>query len=444
MKRWLAAMSLLLVAVSAGAAGTDAARRALSTDRAEARRAVAELRKQGQPGVDALVAAGEQLSDAAAIAHYREILDRLCRQRDCAASHLYWYTDLRRAQAVARAEGKPILSLRLLGNLDEELSCANSRFFRVTLYSNPAIRSYLREHFVLHWQSERPVPKVTVYYGGGRKLLTTLTGNSVHYLLSADGTPLDALPGLYSPDAFLFQLQQLERLGGDYARTAAGEREQFLRNYHTIQWRVAKDQRERSHGEIATVAAPGPQTFTVTAPRAEAIRFRSPTAGEAAAMTMSKTISEAPILATFGQTVAPIESEEWKRMGEQVAPQVRFAPESIALMQEKYAPARSGREVPAATRERMQKMLARLRQSVAEDTVRNEYDLHLRIHEWFASGAKLGDLPTLNGRVYAELFLTPSSDPWLGLLQDDTFSAITAGGVVPGPSTIFPPGAGSL
>lgn len=57
-------------------------------------------------------------------------LDLLCNQRDCAASKLYWHKDFTVAQQAARASGKPILSLRLLGNLDEELSCANSRFIK--------------------------------------------------------------------------------------------------------------------------------------------------------------------------------------------------------------------------------------------------------------------------------------------------------------------------
>jgi hypothetical protein len=31
----------------------------------------------------------------------------------------------------------------------------------------------------------------------------------------------------------------------------------------------------------------------------------------------------------------------------------------------------------------------------------------------------------LNERVYAELFLTPSSDPWLGLKPDDVFTGLS-------------------
>ena len=60
--------------------------------------------------------------------------------------------------------------------------------------------------------------------------------------------------------------------------------------------------------------------------------------------------------------------------------------------------------------------------SIALDTVRNEYLLHRQIHQWFAENQTTSDFDALNERVYAELFLTPSSDPWLGLVPPDTFS----------------------
>jgi hypothetical protein len=68
-------------------------------------------------------------------------LDSICQQKDCHASKLYWYTDLEQAKSAAQAQGKLILSLRLLGRLDEDLSCANSRLFRITLYANEQCRS---------------------------------------------------------------------------------------------------------------------------------------------------------------------------------------------------------------------------------------------------------------------------------------------------------------
>ena len=62
----------------------------------------------------------------------RTALDEVSGQRDCHASRLFWYTDFDQAKAAAKREGKPILSLRLLGKLTDEYSCANSRFFRTT------------------------------------------------------------------------------------------------------------------------------------------------------------------------------------------------------------------------------------------------------------------------------------------------------------------------
>src|SRR5882724_568447 len=124
-------------------------------------------------------------------------LDRLCAQRDARHALLYWFTDLTLAKAEAARTGRPILSLHLLGRLDEELSCANSRFFRATLYPRPEIGRRLRERFVLHWHSVRPVPVVSVDFGSGRRLTRTVTGNSAHFVLDARGRPVDVLPGLY-------------------------------------------------------------------------------------------------------------------------------------------------------------------------------------------------------------------------------------------------------
>lgn len=75
---------------------------------------------------DALPAGPDRDALAAAI-------DALAGQRHAVHSRLFWHRDLGAAKAVAAASGKPILSLRMLGRLDEELSCANSRFFRVVL-----------------------------------------------------------------------------------------------------------------------------------------------------------------------------------------------------------------------------------------------------------------------------------------------------------------------
>ena len=47
---------------------------------------------------------------------------------------------------------------------------------------------------------------------------------------------------------------------------------------------------------------------------------------------------------------------------------------------------------------------------------------------WPGAG-NVAELDAFNERVYAELFLTPSSDPWLGLVPADTFTALDNNGV---------------
>jgi hypothetical protein len=159
-----------------------------------------EFRSMGPRALDAYLAAHGRAPSPA--------LDAVCAQHDAHTSLLYWFTDLRAALGEARRTGKPILSLRLLGRLDQAMSCANSRFFRRLLYPEPRINQVLRRDFVLHWQSLRPVPKVTIDLGDGRKIEKTLTGNSVHIVLDPRGRVVDALPGLFDPEAFLAQLVQ--------------------------------------------------------------------------------------------------------------------------------------------------------------------------------------------------------------------------------------------
>lgn len=124
---------------------------------------------------------------------------------------LPWFTELDAALARARHTNKPILSLRLLGRLTDELSCANSRFFRKLLYPDPRIDRALREHFVLHWESVRPVPRVTIDFGNGVRVERTLTGNSAHLVLDARGRPVDVLPGLFDRNTFVALLEQARR-----------------------------------------------------------------------------------------------------------------------------------------------------------------------------------------------------------------------------------------
>lgn len=70
--------------------------------------------------------------------------------------------------------------------------------------------------------------------------------------------------------------------------------------------------------------------------------------------------------------------------------------------------------------------------AVALDAVKNEYVLHRGIHEYLAadSPALLDGVDGVIEWIYAEIFETPSSDPWLGLSSPDIFTAVEDDGRV--------------
>ncbi|HTL31248.1 MAG TPA: hypothetical protein VL282_18595, partial [Tepidisphaeraceae bacterium] len=146
------------------------AKQAISSDSEQAKSAIAQLREMGPDGLKAMldfhqaaikqhpltVVLGERCTPE--WQRLATAIDTVAAQRDAWVSGLYWYTDLEQAERAAQQQHKPILSLRLLGKLDEEYSCANSRFFRTALYANKDIAAYLSQNFILHWKSVRPVP----------------------------------------------------------------------------------------------------------------------------------------------------------------------------------------------------------------------------------------------------------------------------------------------
>ena len=235
----------------------------------------------------------------------RAEIDAAAHQRDAAWSGLYWRTSLPEALAAAKREGKLVLSLRLLGRLDEELSCANSRFFRTALYANAAVSDELRKNWILHWESVRPAPKVTIDFGDGRTLVRTITGNSLHYVLDADGRATDVLPGLWEPEEFLRRVR-----GGESSS--------------------------------------------------------SPSSLDA---------------------------------------------NSLLLMRAKAA-----RMDDTA----FARLVAAFERTLAEDTARNA-QMRSMILPWLGGASSL---PALTERIYRDAFLTPRSDPWLGLLAPDAYTAI--------------------
>jgi hypothetical protein len=413
------------------------ARKALAAHKDESANAIAELRSMGPEGLRAFLEANRSEIEAAINTtgdsrdrlpsaqnnHVLAALDSVCQQKDCYASQLYWYTDLEQAKAAARAQRKPILSLRLLGRLDEDLSCANSRLFRITLYANEQVSKLLRERFVLHWQSVRPVPKLTIDFGDGRKMERTLTGNSIHYVLDSEGRLIDALPGIYGPRAFLRELARISSSAGAAATLAAfrtdEERNAALRRYHETRFN------ELENAWLSDVKRAGLRVAPSREIPKPAIAGSSPSAQRAATAAISKAVMvERPILRGVSDNPTSLDSiggdAGWSMIAGLHAGDATLDQATRALMLFKD-PSLSGSSLQAA--------VTSLERAVAEDTVRNEYMFRARIHGWLASGAVSSDVASLNEKIYAELFLTPSWDAWLGLRPAGAYSGIDNDGV---------------
>jgi hypothetical protein len=371
-----------------------------------------ELRAAGPAGLSALLDAAVASPGRLQQPAFHASLDRVCAQVDCHASRLYWYTDLAAARRAAQVSGRAILSLRLLGRLDEELSCANSRYFRTLLYSDPAIATLLRERVVLHWSSERPVPRVTVDFGDGRRLVGTVTGNSIHYLLDARGRVVDALPGLHSPQRFR---AWVEGAAGLAARWGGVDDEAYLaalRGEHQARM-------ERLDGELTGgLSGLGWQPEAIEEAWA-ALRGATPpdepTAADAAPLALTKARNEGPLLTALG--MAPTLEPEVVVAALAARPDwaARLSRESRRLALAR-APRGAVGDPEAA--------VAALESLVAADGVRNEAVMHRAIHQRLAAATAPPPWPELNAWVYAELFLTPASDPWLGLAPSSPLATL--------------------
>jgi hypothetical protein len=431
---------LLLIAAtgsSYASANTEAlGRKAVSENASEARPAIAELRAMGPAGLNSLFElyradidrriANPLEATTSEWVRLSTALDAVSQQKDSYLSGLYWYTDLQQAQAVAKSSGKPILSLRLLGNLNEEFSCANSRFSRTVLYSNEQVAQALNERFILHWQSVRPAPRITIDFGDGRKIERTVTGNSIHYILDANGQVIDALPGLYGPAAFLRSLNLAEEAFRQSAKAGDDKAIPSLSAYH-------RDRLNKSNLDWLQDT----QRLGGKIPQGIVIRRRAdgtPAAIEITSLTVTKTLTEASILTgmTAGtESLRAITDEAaWNKIGRLHLADAQLDARSIGLIQRQTQNlflADAAKTRPEAA---LAKLIAKLQLSVALDSVRNEYLLHPKLHAWLASGLASNDLNAFNDKVYAELFLTPKSDPWLGLYSPEVYTALDGAGLV--------------
>lgn len=352
--------------------------------------AIAELRAGGQFGLDELIERYQALGRSDP--RWEALIDKVAGQRYAVHSGLYWHTDLEAAKAEAESTGRAILSLRMLGRLDEDLSCANSRFFRTMLYPDPAIAKALRQNYVLHWQPVREAPVITVDFGGGRKLVRTITGNSLHYVMSARGEVVDVMPGLVAPATFLAWLESASPVARGLAHLPEGERRMALTRHLAAQ-------RGATLGEWSRLTRP--------------TALKGPESPLEASVELFERLARA-----YPVTL----SSEARELVTRLMPETRMA--ELAG----YRPGLARRAMPvaigkAAVEMPMLDRLAPVLANLGRDDLKNRFELRLRV---LALAEQQLDQGVLTAAIYDEVFLTPLDDPWMGLAPSDVFTALPA------------------
>ena len=294
-------------------------------------------------------------------------------------------------------------------------------------------------NFVLHWESVRPVPVITVDFGDGRSLVRTITGNSIHYILDSDGRPVDGLPGLFGAGEFQSWLKRSEAIARSVMADPSN-RSSLLAEYHSERRLVLRQQLQRdmrlsgllddeplARIDSENVADDG-------GPNNDSSQ-RVP-AAIAARVAETKLKVERPMLSALhpeSTPIAPVDDERWRRIARLYIESSKLDASSLSLVRAESPTANVAAEVAitksVVEQPMLSRMVGKLESNIALDTVKNKYLLHRKIHEWFVAGEVSDDISKLNERVYSELFLTPSSDPWLGLHQPDVYTALTDAGI---------------
>lgn len=404
---------------------------------------IAELRARGPAALEELLSQYDQTPPANRDG-LAAVIDAVAGQRYATVSRLYWYTDLDRAEQAARQLHRPILALRLLGDLRDDLSCANSRLFRATLYANTEVSAFLRSHFVLYWSTERAVPTVTIDFGDGRKIVRTTTGNSAHYVLDEDGRVLDVLPGLYAPAVFEQELEKSLAFADKIRGMTGWQRLGAVAAYHAAAidatdraWQLAGDaqylhgsQFLLSPGELASALARA-QAATVSKMVIEVPDLR-----KIGMMSPGEIPNDAAMWSAIGQKVwnivdrnaAPTQASQGRarRRAARVPPSIMLDAASRALVAQLHNAGPAGQRATAAD---LDAIVARLEQHIVADTAQNQFSLRQTIHRQIVNRPD-ADFATLNAWIYENVFATPKADPWLGLVPRTEFTGLPGDGVV--------------
>ena len=259
------------------------------------------------------------------------------------------------------------------------------------LLSDPKTAAFIAENFVPAWESVRPVPKVTIDFGEGRTLERTLTGNTILSVCLPDGRVVDALPGVYTPAAFLQQMRETLQLVKSLEGLAPAAADEAILAWHRQRVSTAIQQETRR-------------------------------------ITLSKAIVESPLLkalevrALGGVEVLPSGAPEPTEQPvngarPRVDPKVLLARLSRRLDDVSKRPA-TVTQLRAAAGETAAPSPEELgRKAVELDSKTNVALVRPAVHLLFATYQRAPDARACRDDVFNKLLHIPLDDPYMGLAQ---------------------------
>jgi len=240
---------------------------------------------------------------------------------------------------------------------------------------------------------------------------------------------------------------------GQYKAAPASERAALLQAYHQSkanealrQWDFDIQRLGEQRAELVSTRIKTAIQFAQLAGAPAPAEGPAPKAAVAGRKAVGNFVAEAPVIrfATLGGAWIErgMDDDVWQSIANLHREDVKLDEASVAVVRSEFPAAVAMRtaESKRQQEDHVLRMVRSFEDSIALDTVRNEYLLHRKAHEKFAANDSVTtNYDSLNEWVYAELFLTPSSDPWLGLAPNDVYTALENDGRTEG---LVPPGSG--
>jgi len=153
---------------------------------------------------------------------------------------------------------------------------------------------------------------------------------------------------------------------------------------------------------------------------------------DVSSLAITKMVTEATVLRSMTATPDALgkvtDEATWTKIAQLHIADATLDPRSVGLIRRQTQ--KSIKDDTGKTADMtLAKLVEKLQMNIALDTVRNEYLMHTKLYAWLIADRGRSDIDTLNKKVYAELFLTPASDPWLGLFSAETYVAIDGSGI---------------